>query len=154
MMRALLAAGGGFLMGVVWMDLLFDVQALGASPGSAAIASIAAYYRRATTEAFPMNRLIAAVMLATLAGTLALVVRGTVGRRRAALALAFAAAPIGLALVRVFPNAVRLGAAADAPEVQAALARSICIEHALCFAAMAVFVAIVATAREPRRSTD
>jgi hypothetical protein len=141
-MRATLAACGGFLVGVLWMDLLFDVQALGA-PSAAAVASIALYYRRVTTDAYPLNRLIAGVMLLTLAVALHRVVRGSTGRVVAALALLLAALPIGSALLRVFPNAVRLGAQTDPLAGQAALAHAICVDHLLCVASMAACIAVV-----------
>src|SRR5262245_13507890 len=66
---ALVAAGAGFLLAVLWFDLMFDVQVRGKPPGDLpepALASIAGYYRRVTTEARPMNRLVAAAMLVTL----------------------------------------------------------------------------------------
>jgi hypothetical protein len=137
-MTRLLAACGGFLLGVLWMDLMFDVQALG-TPAEGAIASIAAYYRRVTTEAYPMSRLIAAVMVLTLSAALYRLVRN--GRRAAALlALLLALAAIGLAAIRVVPNAVRLGAAADPPAQLAALARAICVDHFICLGLMTAFV--------------
>jgi hypothetical protein len=141
-MLRLLAACGGFLLGVLWMDLMFDVQALGAAPEDA-IASIAAYYRRVTTDAYPMNRLIGAVMVLTLAGALYRVVRGRGGRAIAVLALLLALAPIALAAARVLPSAVRLGAAVDPPAQHAALARAICIDHLVCVALMTAFVVVI-----------
>src|SRR5215469_350277 len=64
----LLTACGGFLLAVLWMDLIFDVQALGNRSAGAelpepVLASIAGYYHRATTTSRPMSRLIALVML-------------------------------------------------------------------------------------------
>ena len=66
-MTSLLIACGGFLLAVLWMDLMFDVQVLrhrdsGELP-EAVLASIAAYYRRVTTDAWPMNRAIGLVMV-------------------------------------------------------------------------------------------
>jgi len=78
-MSAFVTAGAGFLLAVLWFDLMFDVQVMGHREGDLpeeVLASIAAYYRRVTTAARPMNRLIAAVMLATLAGILAEVAAG------------------------------------------------------------------------------
>ena len=69
-MRAFVCAGAGFLLAVVWFDLMHDVQVLRLGPGEdagQALTSIASYYRRVTTDARPMNRLVAAVMAATLA---------------------------------------------------------------------------------------
>ena len=67
----ILGAGAGFLLAVLWFDLMFDVQArrLDAPDGDARLASIADYYRRVTIEAFPANRLVATVMLITIAGS-------------------------------------------------------------------------------------
>jgi hypothetical protein len=124
------------------MDLMFDVQALGAAPPDA-VSSIAAYYRRVTTAAYPMYRLIAAVMLLMLGGLVYRVVRG--GRHRGAtlLALLLALGAIGLAAVRVVPNAVRLGAAGEPSVQQAALARTIAIDHLLCLALMTACVVVI-----------
>jgi hypothetical protein len=77
--NALVTAGAGFLLAVLWFDLMFDVQALRGRERELpeeVLASIAGYYRRVTTTARPMDRLIALVMLATLAGIVAELVRG------------------------------------------------------------------------------
>jgi len=78
-MHAFAAAGIGFLLAVLWFDLMFDVQtrkhAGDLLPGEV-LASISAYYRRVTTEAYPMNRLVALVMLLTLAAICAEIVQG------------------------------------------------------------------------------
>src|SRR5689334_17178176 len=62
-MASLLMACGGFLFAVLWMDLIFDVQVLRHRKAptelpEVVLASIAAYYHRATTTSRPMNRLI------------------------------------------------------------------------------------------------
>jgi hypothetical protein len=90
-----------------------------------------------------MHHLIGATMLATLAASLlrARSLRGVI-------ALAFAAAPIAFALLRVFPNAVRLGTAADPLAMQADLARAILWDHLGCFAAMAAFTVLQLTDRD------
>jgi len=56
------AAGAAFLLAVLWFDLMFEVQSRGHAGDplpSEVLASISAYYRRVTTEAYPMNRLVA-----------------------------------------------------------------------------------------------
>src|SRR5437588_7353200 len=60
------------------MDLMFDVQVMGRTSAgdSDAVASIAAYYRRVTTDARPMNRVVATAMVLTLAAVIVEVVRG------------------------------------------------------------------------------
>jgi hypothetical protein len=58
-MTAFVTAGGGFLLAVLWFDLMFDVQVLGRDERELPeerLASIAAYYARVTTAARPMNR--------------------------------------------------------------------------------------------------
>jgi hypothetical protein len=148
-MTRLAAACGGFLLAVLWMDLMFDVQAFrltGGSGDAAILASIAAYYRRVTTEASPMHQLIGATMLCAVAVSLLRVVRARKARVVAAVVLAVV--PIALALLRVFPNAVRLGAAGDPLAMQADLARAILWDHLGCFAAMAAFTVLQLTDRD------
>ena len=146
-MRTLLLTTGGFLLAVLWMDLMFDVQIArivgAAEEREATIASIARYYRRVTTDAFPMNRLIGMVMLVQLWGILEQVLlRRTVTGWCALLVSAFGVAPIALAGAHIVPAAVRLGARADALPVQIALARDVYRGHVLCFAAIAAFLVL------------
>jgi len=141
-----LAACLGFLAAVLWMDLMFDVQALaGAGPEPAlaepALASIAAYYRRATTDAWPMSLLIAVVMLVAIGCAVAAALRAP--DRRSLAVVVLVAAPVGLALARVVPNAVRLGQRSDPTGVQAALARAIAFEHVACLVAVATALVLV-----------
>jgi hypothetical protein len=138
-------AGGGFLLAVLWFDLMFDVQAIGAAAGplpEPVLASIAAYYRRVTTEAAPMAHLVAAVMVLTLVAAARDVARDATHRGRRIVALVLAAAPILLALTRVFPNAVALGMRTAAAEVQTALARGILRDHIICFVLILGFLAV------------
>jgi hypothetical protein len=137
-MHTFVAAGAAFLICVLWFDLMFDVQVrghYGATIPDAALASISAYYRRVTREAWPMNRLIAVVMLLTL---LCIVAEIFLGYRWWVwlLSLIAAASAIGLARVRTIPNASRLGKASDSPEEQSRLARLIYKDHLYCLAAM------------------
>src|ERR1700716_2187446 len=78
-MHTFAAAGAGFLLAVLWFDLMFDVQTrkhAGDPLPPEVLASISAYYRRVTTDAYPMNRLVALVMLLTLAAIGAEIVQG------------------------------------------------------------------------------
>jgi hypothetical protein len=146
MTQRLLAACGGFLLAVLWFDLMFDVQVLGLGESSPlpepVLASIATYYHRVTIEAFPMNRLVAAVMLvAVLTSILQL------SQRKAPLhfilpTFLLSAAPVALALTRIVPNAMRLATRSDTIEVQSELARSICRDHIASAIAIAIFVAL------------
>ncbi|HMC68088.1 MAG TPA: hypothetical protein VKJ07_02940 [Mycobacteriales bacterium] len=134
-MRAIVCSGAGFLLAVLWFDLMFDVQ-VRASDGEEAVASIGRYYRRVTTDAFPMNRLVMVAMLATLGGIVAELITGGVPTWAAWASLLLAAAPVSLAALRTVPNAVRLGAGADSRPEQLGLARSILRDHRFCFAAI------------------
>src|ERR1700693_70181 len=78
-MHSFAAAGTGFLLAVLWFDLMFDVQTRGHAGDvlpPQVLASISAYYRRVTTAAYPMNRLVALVMLLTLAAICVEIVQG------------------------------------------------------------------------------
>ena len=137
-MQALITAGSGFLIAVLWFDLMFDVQ-LRAHRSEAAVPeevvdSIASYYRRVTTDARPMNVLVAAMMLATLFGIVVQAFRDDAPRWVSGVSIVVAALPIGLAIVRTVPNAVRLGGQADAEVDQVRLARSVYADHRWCIA--------------------
>ena len=99
----LLAACGGFLLAVLWMDLMFDVQVWGHPSGPLpedVLESLARYYRRVTTDASPMGHAVGTVMIVTLT-TLVLRQRHGVGPAwRRWTSLATAALPIALALAR------------------------------------------------------
>ena len=144
-MSAFVTAGAGFLLAVLWLDLMFDVQTIahrGRELPEEALASIAGYYARVTTAARPMNRLIALVMLATLA---AIVVELTGGHQASWVAwasLALAVPPIALAGGHTVPSAVRLGTRRDPVTRQSELARTICREHLFCAGCIAGLVAV------------
>jgi hypothetical protein len=137
--NAFVAAGAGFLLAVLWFDLMFDVQGRGRDGEvlpEPVLASISAYYARVTTASRPMNLLIAAVMIATLAATIVEAARGDDPRWAAWLSVALATFAVGLARVRTVPNAVRLGGRHDPPDRQSALARAVLGDHVACFAAI------------------
>jgi hypothetical protein len=143
-MPSVLLLSAGFLLAVLWMDLMFDVQVLRYRSAAQALPeevlrSIAGYYRRVTTDARPMGHLVGAVMAALL---VALAVQIAAGEPAALPSLPFCAGPILLAFARVLPNAVRLGARAGSASEQSALARAICRDHLLCFAGIVGFAAI------------
>ena len=142
------AACAGFLLAVLWMDLIFDAQVVahrraGEDLPESVLASIAGYYHRATTSSRPMSTLD----------------RGGHGRScwprwrcgRCAVTIpvgwsprrpCWPVRPILLALIRTVPNAVRLGRRADTPAVQSRLARSIFRDHLLCFGLMLAFLGV------------
>ena len=86
-----------------------------------------------------MNRLIGAAMLLTVMASVWIAFRGGRRRRGRLASVLLAVLPIGLALLRTFPNAVRLGSAADTVAMQTDLARAILHDHVACFAAIAAF---------------
>jgi hypothetical protein len=138
----LLGAGAGFLAAVLWFDLMFDVQALRLDDpdGDARLASIADYYRRVTIEAYPANRLVATVMLCTIAGSVLRLWRAP--SLRALVALALVVAPVALAARRVVPNAMRLGARHDPPAMQRVLARQLWWDHVICLVCVVLFLVL------------
>ena len=142
-----ITACGGFLLAVLWMDLIFDSQVLAHrhSPDplpESVLASIAGYYHRATTSSRPMSTLIALVMMILL---ITLAFRGIFGNDPGwfvAVSTALAGIPILLALIRTVPNAVRLGKREDTLIVQTRLARAIFSDHVLCFGLMVAFLGL------------
>jgi hypothetical protein len=147
---SLLTAGGGFLLAVLWMDLIFDAQVLGYRDRGTelpepVLASIAGYYHRATTTSRPMSLLIALVMLTLLGALACQAVRGRDPVWLLAASAVLAGGPILLALTRTVPNAVRLGKRLDSRGEQTRLARSICRDHLLCLGCLSVFVVLWVT---------
>jgi hypothetical protein len=144
--RVIEAACAGFLIAVLWMDLIFDSQVLhhrGADElPESVLDSISGYYHRATTTSRPMSNLIASVMLVLLG---ALAFRWVLGGAAAWLTAAstvLAGVPILLAAVRTVPNAVRLGARTGSPAELSRLARSICRDHLVCLTLMSAFLVL------------
>ncbi len=136
-MARLAIAGAGFLLAVLWFDLMFDVQARGRGELSeSTLASIAAYYRRVTTTARPMNRLVMVAMVVTLVGIVSQIITADTDAWVGWVSLVLAAAPMSVAGFRTVPHAVRLGARRDDPEGQSALARSILCDHLGCLASI------------------
>jgi hypothetical protein len=142
-MQSVVAAGAGFLLAVLWFDLMFDVQVLRQPAGElpeTVLVSIVGYYRRVTTEARPMNRLVAVVMLSTVVAIVVQLIRNDVPRWVSAVSAVTALVPIGLAGARTLPNAVRLGARRDSVPAQSDLARSVCRDHLFCVAGIAALI--------------
>jgi len=140
-MRALTASGAGFLLAVLWFDLMFDVQVRGHPARAVPVGvreSIAAYYARVTTAARPMNRLIAFAMLLTLGAQVAELVRDDLPTGRVLASLAFTVAAVGLAALRTVRNAVRLGTEAEDAEQQSRLAHLMLRDHLTCFGGILV----------------
>jgi hypothetical protein len=138
---AFVCAGAGFLLAVLWFDLMFDVQARHEPVPVDAVRSISAYYRRVTTDAAPRNLLVAAAMAWTV---VALVVEIAVGPRGAGIAaLGPALVAVGLATLHTVPTAVRIGAAPDpADPALGPATRSVLRDHRVCFVLIAAVIAV------------
>jgi hypothetical protein len=137
---AFVTAGAGFLLAVLWFDLMHDVQVRGHGGRElpeTVLASISAYYARVTTAARPMNRLIAAVMLATLVAVVVQITKGDAPTWVGWASLALAGAAIVVAAVHTVSAAVRLGGRRDPLTVQSRLARSIFRDHVVSSVAIA-----------------
>ncbi len=140
-MEAIATTGAGFLVAVLWFDLMFDVQARRHRAGDLpeeVLASISGYYRRVTTTARPMNLLVGTMMGMTLVAVVVELATGEAERWAAWPSLALVATAIVAAISRTVPNAVRLGGRSDSATDQSALARSILRQHQALFALMAV----------------
>jgi hypothetical protein len=138
-MHTFAAAGAGFLLAVLWFDLMFDVQTrkhAGKLLPPEVLTSISAYYRRVTTEAYPMNRLVALVMVLTLAAICAQIMQGENPWWIGWGSIALAGSGVVFTITRTVPNARRLGSATDSAVQQSTLARAICRDHMLSFARM------------------
>ena len=151
-MNAVIAAGAGFLAAVLWIDLTFDVQVQRRGADRApdeVLASIAPYYRRVTTGAWPMNWLTPSVLALTVAAILVQAVERVQPIWVSGASLGLAGVAIGLGLWRTWRNAVRLGQAVDTPEVQTRLAVDIYRDHLISLAAMLVLVGLQAATSFP-----
>jgi hypothetical protein len=144
-MARFVTAGAGFLLAVLWFDLMHDVQVVGHRDGplpEPVLKSIARYYRRVTTDARPMNRLVALSMLDTLTAIVVQIARHDAPTWAAWTSLALAAAPISVGAAHTLGAAVRLGARNDTVEAQSDLARSIFRDHVFCFASIAALLVV------------
>ena len=145
LVTAFVTAGAGFLLAVLWFDLMFDVQVLrhpGRELPAEALESISAYYRRVTTGARPMNLLIGTVMAAMVGAIAAQIATDDVPKWAGWTSLALGGSAIALAATHTYPAAVRLGRRAGPVQAQMRLARSIGRDHLLCLAAIVSLLAI------------
>ena len=145
-MHAAITAATGFLVAVLWFDLMFDVQVWphrhAETVPHEVTDSIATYYRRVTTDAHPMSRLISLVMACLVVLLIVQAVRADAPVWLSIVSLAAAVAAIGLALGRVVPDAKRLGSKVDDVDGRSRLARRIFRDHVLFLSLMAGLLAL------------
>jgi hypothetical protein len=111
------------------------------------LASISAYYRRVTTDAYLMNRLVALVMVLTLLAIGAEIVEGANPWWIGWGSLALAGSGVIPTLTRTVPNARRLGSGQDSAEKRSALARAIYRDHRFSLARMSLVLGLQVIAR-------
>jgi uncharacterized BrkB/YihY/UPF0761 family membrane protein len=141
-----IAAAAGFLIAVLWFDLMFDVQVLRyrreQDVPETVLDSISAYYRRVTTTASPMGRLVVVVMLALLFALIVQAVRGDAPTWVSVVSIAAGLVGVGLAGFRVFRRARRLGWRTDPADVRSEMARGILRDHLICLASMVTLLTV------------
>ena len=104
--------------------------------------SISAYYRRVTTTASPMGRLVGLTMLVLLCALAVQAIWGDEPLWVSVVSIPAALIGIGLAAARIFGQARRLGTRRDPPAVQSELARGIFRAHIVCLAAMMTLLVV------------
>jgi len=111
------------------------------------LASISAYYRRVTTDAYPMNRLVALVMILALLAIGAEIVEGANLWWIGLGSMVPAGSGVIPTLTRTVPNARRLGSGQDSAEKQSALARAIYRDHRFSLARVSLVLGLQLIAR-------
>jgi hypothetical protein len=129
-------------MDLIFDSLIFGHRSDGAELPEPVLASVAAYYHRATTTSRPMSRLVALVMLILLGALGFQATRGNDPGWLLVLSAGLAGIPTMLALTQTVPDAVRLGHRSDSPPEQTRLARSVCRDHLVCIGCMDAFLVL------------
>lgn len=145
-MEAFAAAGAGFLLAVLWFDLMHDEMARG-HDGDAlpdpVIEGVTRYYAQVTRGASPMNRLVGLAMVGLVASLVTQIVAGHDPRWASVVSLPLALTGIVTAIARTVPTAVRLGQREFAEPAAASRAiRTIRTDHHVAFAAIAAVLVI------------
>ena len=138
-------AGMGFLLAVLWFDLMFDVQTRGHAGDvlpAEVLTSISTYYGHVTTASYPMNRLVSTVMLLTLIAVGFEILQDRTPRWLSWGTLLVMCVTAYFTLTGTVPDAVRLGSAVDSLEVQSELARSIYRDHVFAFVRVLVLLGL------------
>lgn len=133
----------GYLIAVLWIDLIFDSLVLphhdnkGPLPEEV-LATMASFFGRIAAK----PRLIFVVMVTMYVVVILQIVQGTVPAWVAWTSLVLVTVPTGYATARVMPAARRLGARKDSLEKQSELARSLFAMHTFSFTLMVLLAAL------------
>jgi hypothetical protein len=133
----------GYLIAVLWIDLIFDSLVLPHKNTNEplpeeVLATMASFFKRLTLK----PRLIFVVMITMLTIVILQIVQGTVPAWVAWGSLILVTVPTGYATARVMPAARRLGSRVDGPEKQSELARSLFAMHAFSLSLMTLLMLI------------
>src|SRR5215510_12566876 len=124
MSALILCACIGYLIAVLWVDLIFDSLVLPHHDKETlpeeVLATMSSFFKRLTHK----PRLIFVVMVTMFMSMILQIVQGTVPAWVAWTSLVLVVAPTGYASTRVMPAARRLGSRIDGVEKQSELARS------------------------------
>jgi len=156
-MSRFVAAGMGFLLAVLWFDLMFDVQTRGHTDEVLpldVLTSISTYYGHVTTAAYPMNRLVSTVMLFTIISVCIEIYQDRTPRWLSWGTLLIMCVSVYFTLTQTVPNAVRLGSDVDTLAVQSELARSIYHDHVVAFARVLALLGLQLFFGDSKRLAD
>lgn len=140
MTQKIISVGSGFLLAVLWFDLMFDAQVWPHWGDTVlpedVLSSIATYYARVTIDASPMGYLVGLVMLVTLAAGVRNVFVGPQKRWVRIATFVLLISPVVAAMLVIFPAAQKLASRSDTLVVQSELAFALFTAHVACFAAI------------------
>jgi len=144
--QKLITMGGGFLLAVLWFDLMFDVQVWPywgpETLPEEVLTSIATYYTRVTTDAAPMNMFVGAIMALVFISALIRARDKQINFWTRVGTLALVGPAIAAGMEIAFPFAVQLGARTDDLITQTELANAIFVTHVACFVAIALMLVL------------
>jgi hypothetical protein len=142
-MRIILGMCGGFLLAIIWMDMMFDIQAYRAKSKTLPeniLSTTTLYYRQITKGADPMRQLITFVMAVLGLALVYDLALGTTPFWYRGVSFILAVPGPVLALARTLKNAMRLSERRDSIEVQSAMAHSLFFDHVVSFVLMSAFL--------------
>jgi hypothetical protein len=133
-MQRLIMLSAGFLLAVLWFDLMFDVQVVPylelGMVAEGVLDSISTYYRRVTTDAAPMPFLVGGIMLVAGAAVIVNLIRGRGALWNRSATAVLMLLPVIAARIKVLPDARLLGEGLGDQAARSALALDIFWLHA------------------------